>query len=53
MVSTAQMRSLLKRFQALPSEIQEIIKDDMATAFENRIQVHEKIIQKNAAEKLC
>ena len=37
--------SLMKRFGKLPKWIQETIREDMETAFENRIKVMEMIIR--------
>jgi len=37
------MRALLKRFMLLPRWQRDLIREDMETAFENRIKVMEKI----------
>jgi hypothetical protein len=38
--------SLMGRFSKLPKWIQELIREDMETAFENRIKAMERIIQR-------
>ena len=38
--------SLMKRFGKLPKWMQELIRDDMETAFENRIEVMERIMSR-------
>jgi hypothetical protein len=37
--------SLMRRFSKLPKWIQELIREDMETAFENRISAMERIVQ--------
>jgi len=37
------MRALLKRFSALPKWMRDLIREDMETAFENRIKVMERV----------
>jgi len=36
--------SLMKRFSKLPKWMQELVREDMETAFENRIKVMERTI---------
>ena len=38
--------SLMKRFGKLPKWIQELVREDMETAFENRIEVMEMILRR-------
>ena len=38
--------ALMKRFSKLPKWMQETIREDMETAFENRIEVMERIIRR-------
>jgi len=39
-------KDLIKRYTALPDEIQKLIAEDMETAFENRITVQERVLAK-------
>ena len=36
--------ALMKRFGKLPKRMQELVREDMQTAFENRIKVMERIL---------
>ena len=38
--------SLMKRFSVLPSWMRELIREDMETAFENRILVMERVVKR-------
>jgi hypothetical protein len=38
--------ALMKRFSRLPKWMQETIREDMETAFENRIKVLERIVKR-------
>ena len=38
--------ALMKRFGKLPKWMQELVREDMETAFENRIKAMERIIQR-------
>jgi len=40
------MKTMNERYENLPENMQELIDADMKTAFKNRVEVFEKIVQK-------